>query len=165
MPNTQVDERYSTPDAAATPWSEARARLEGAEVYWLTTVRPGGRPHVTPLIAVWVDEALWFCTGPEERKARNLAANTGCVLTTGENALGAGLDVVVEGEAERERDNGTLRRVAEEFEAKYGGDWHFDVGDGLFHDAARKALVFRVRPVTAFGFRKGDSFAQTRYRF
>jgi nitroimidazol reductase NimA-like FMN-containing flavoprotein (pyridoxamine 5'-phosphate oxidase superfamily) len=83
MPSTQVDQRYSTPDAAATPWGEARARLEGAEVYWLTTVRPGGRPHVTPLIAVWVDEALWFCTGPEERKARNLAANTGCVLTTG----------------------------------------------------------------------------------
>jgi hypothetical protein len=165
MPSTEVDERYSTPDAAATPWSEARARLDGAEVYWLTTVRPGGQPHVTPLIAVWVNEALWFCTGAEERKALNLAGNAHCVLTTGENTLGEGLDVVVEGEAERVREDAVLRRVAGAYETKYGGDWHFDVRDGLFHHAAGTALVFRVRPATAFGFRKGGTFAQTRYRF
>jgi hypothetical protein len=33
-----------------------------AEVHWLSTVRPDGRPHVAPLIAVWVDDALVFCT-------------------------------------------------------------------------------------------------------
>jgi len=33
-------------------WPEAREHLEMAELYWLTTVRGDGRPHVTPLIAV-----------------------------------------------------------------------------------------------------------------
>jgi hypothetical protein len=52
-----------------------------------STVRPDGRPHVTPLIAVWHAGALWFATGPEERKARNLAENPSCVLTPGRSDL------------------------------------------------------------------------------
>ena len=46
--------------------------LERAELYWLTTVRADGRPHVTPLIAVTADGAVHFCTGLREQKARNL---------------------------------------------------------------------------------------------
>lgn len=164
-PATDVDPRYSEPEAAATPWARARARLVEAELYWVTTVRPDGRPHVTPLIGVWADEALWFSTGPGERKARNLAANAHCVLTTGENALREGLDVVVEGEAERVADDAALRRVADVHETKYGSEWHYEVRDGLFHHGAGTAYVFRVAPATAFAFRKGGSYAQTRYRF
>jgi len=37
---------------------------------------------------------LYFCTGPHERKARNLGQNPHCVLTTGCNTLKEGLDVV-----------------------------------------------------------------------
>jgi hypothetical protein len=66
-----LDQRYSDGQATEVPWSDARERLAGAGVYWLSTVRPDGRPHVTPLIAVWLDDALLFCTGPQERKARN----------------------------------------------------------------------------------------------
>jgi len=32
--------------------------LEKAEVFWLSTVRPDGRPHVTPMVSVWLDGAL-----------------------------------------------------------------------------------------------------------
>ena len=53
-------------------------------------MRQDGRPHVTPLIAVWLEHALYFCTGPDERKARNLAWNSYYVVTTGSNALGKG---------------------------------------------------------------------------
>ncbi len=37
-------------------------------------------PHdgVTPLISVWVNEALYFCTGPSECKAKNLDAVRRC---------------------------------------------------------------------------------------
>ena len=73
------------------------------QIYWLSTVRPDGRPHVTPIAAVWLDGALHFCTGPTERKAKNLARNRYCVVTTGTNAL-EGLDVVIEGEAVRVTD-------------------------------------------------------------
>ena len=44
-------------------------------MYWLSTVRPDGRPHVTPLMSVWLEGALYFCTGPDERKAKNLVRN------------------------------------------------------------------------------------------
>jgi pyridoxamine 5'-phosphate oxidase-like protein len=79
MPHTEpvaeLDTRFSSEGATPTEWTEARGRLEAAEVFWLSTVRPDKRPHVTPLISVWLDDALYFCTGPSERKAKNLADN------------------------------------------------------------------------------------------
>src|SRR5512133_2752112 len=77
-PEIQLHEQFSSPDAAAMPWDEAATVLGEAEIYWVTTVRPDGRPHVTPLVAVWLDDALYFCTGDDERKARNLRENRSC---------------------------------------------------------------------------------------
>jgi nitroimidazol reductase NimA-like FMN-containing flavoprotein (pyridoxamine 5'-phosphate oxidase superfamily) len=169
MAETKLDPRYSSQGATATDWAEAQRRLEESEVFWISTVRPDGRPHVTPLIAVWLDGALYFCTGAEERKAGNLAHNPQCVLTTGCNLLGEGLDVVVEGEAVQVRDDARLRRIADAYVAKYGDDWRFDVRDGAFaHVGDREGSpvpVYEVDPVTAFGFRKGEEFSQTRWRF
>ncbi|MGP3999661.1 pyridoxamine 5'-phosphate oxidase family protein [Streptomyces sp. 8N706] len=163
-PVTELDARYSMPGASPTGWAEARGLLEEAELFWLSTVRPDGRPHVTPLLSVWRNDALYFCTGPAERKAENIARNPHCTLTTGCNSLDEGLDVVVEGDAERVSDDAELRRIAEAYESKYGSDWHFDVRDGVFHHQAGEALVYEVAPSTAFGFRKGD-YSQTRWRF
>lgn len=164
QPVAELDARYSSDSATATDWEQARGRLEGAEVYWLSTVRPDGRPHVTPLVSVWLDSALHFCTGASERKAKNLEQNTHCVITTGSNALNEGLDIVVEGDAARVSDDATLRRIAEAYESKYGRDWHFEVRDGAFHNAGNEALVFEVAPTAVFGFGKGE-FSQTRWRF
>jgi hypothetical protein len=164
----ELDARFSSDGAVATGWAQARRHLTDAQVYWLSTVRPDGRPHVTPLIAVWLEGALHFCTGPDERKAKNLADNPHCVLTTGCNTLDEGLDVVIEGDATPVVDGAMLRRVAAAYESKYGDDWHFDVGDGAFVGGATgpggRALVFQVAPVTAFGFGKG-TYSQTRWRF
>jgi hypothetical protein len=169
MPGTQpvaeLDGRFSAPGATATPWADAQSALEAAEIFWISTVRSDGRPHVTPLIAVWLDGALYFCTGAEEQKGRNLAGNPFCILTTGCNAIGEGLDVVVEGEAVNIREEAQLQRVADAYVAKYGSDWHFDVADGAFaHSDGGVALVFEVAPVKAFGFGKG-AFSQTRWKF
>jgi Pyridoxamine 5'-phosphate oxidase len=75
--------------------------LEAAELFWISTVRADGRPHVTPLVAAWLDGAIHFHTGADEQKAANLRANPHVVLTTGCNRWNEGLDVVVEGEAVR----------------------------------------------------------------
>jgi general stress protein 26 len=158
---------FSSPNAVQTDWARARAELAGAEVYWLSTVRPEGRPHVTPLLGVWLDGGLYFCTGPDERKAKNLSKNPHCVLTTGHNTLD-GLDLVIEGAAEKTTDLAELGRVADAYESKYGA--HFDSPNGTWSglgDAIRRAeaLVYRVAPVIGFGFGKGASFSQTRWRF
>lgn len=164
-PTADVDPRFSAEGATPTAWAEAVRRLHVAELFWLSTVRVDGRPHVTPLIAVWLDDAVYFCTGPDEQKARNLTANPHCVLTTGTNALGEGLDVVLEGDAVRAEDPDVLQRLADAYVAKYGSDWQFTVRDGAFTSGVGQAWVYQVSPSTAFGFGKGASASQTRWRF
>jgi nitroimidazol reductase NimA-like FMN-containing flavoprotein (pyridoxamine 5'-phosphate oxidase superfamily) len=162
-PKAEIDRRFSDPDAAATPWSEALAVLDRAELYWISTVRSDGRPHVTPLIGVVEGEAVHFCTGLGEQKARNLEHNGHVALTTGENTWASGLDVVVEGSAVRVTDRDALQRLADAYEAKYGTVWHFDVGDGVFlHSGDSEAAVFRVEAAKVMAFAK-DPHAQTRY--
>jgi nitroimidazol reductase NimA-like FMN-containing flavoprotein (pyridoxamine 5'-phosphate oxidase superfamily) len=163
-PVTELDARYCGPDASPTSWEEAQRHLAEAEISWLTTLRAGGRPHVTPLLTLFVDGVAYFTTGPDEQKARNLRASAHCALTTGCNRLRDGLDLVVEGDATRVTDETRLRQLAEAFEAKYGSEWHFDVRDGSFHHDGGEAHVFAVVPTTAYGFRKGD-YAHTRWRF
>jgi general stress protein 26 len=164
QPTTTLQPEFSGADAVATLWATVREELARAEIAWLTTVRPDGRPHVTPLLFIWQDGALYFCTGAEERKARNLAQNAHCVLTTGCNALNEGRDLVVEGDAVPVCDTAILQRLAERYAAKY--DWHFTVRDGAFlGDEGNTARVYAVSPQTVFAFGKGDSFSQTRYRF
>ncbi len=36
-------------------WQQVSDVLAAAELYWLTTVRKDGRPHITPLIGAWVE--------------------------------------------------------------------------------------------------------------
>jgi general stress protein 26 len=166
-PTPELDTRFSHPDAAATPWSATAAVLGRAELYWITTVRADGRPHVTPLVGVVEGDALHFCTGLEEQKARNLEHNRHVAMTTGNNTWAAGLDVVVEGSAVRVTDPDALQRLADAYEAKYGSAWQFDVGDGVLTHGERgelEAAAFRVEPAKVLAFAK-DPHAHTRYRF
>jgi hypothetical protein len=166
-PAAELDARFSSPGATPTDWAEGRLHIDEAEVFWLSTVRPDGRPHVTPLLAVWHDYAMYFCTGSEERKAKNLKQNPQCILTTGQNGLD-GLDVVVEGRAVEVSDMAELGLIAGAYELKYGV--HFTAPEGTWFglsDAIRagKALVYRLAPTTILGFAMGEQFSQTRWRF
>jgi general stress protein 26 len=163
-PSSQLHTGFSEPGAAPTPWADVVAVLESAELFWISTVRADGRPHVTPLVAVWRDGAVYFCTGPDEQKAANLRADDACVLTTGDNRWKAGLDVVVEGRAVRVTDEALLRTLADLWETKYEGDWVYDVRDGAFAHGGGVAHVFEVQPQKVLSFAKG-AFAQTRFRF
>ena len=162
-PTAKLHPQFSSPDATATPWSEAAEELDEAQIYWLSTVRPEGHPHVTPLFAVWLNGAIYFCTGADERKAKNLAQNPYCVFTTGCNVV-EGLDVIVEGKAVQIRDEAKLQHVADRYLSKY--DWRYTVRDGAFHgDEGNVAQVYEVIPTKAFGFGKGEPFSQTSWRF
>lgn len=161
----KFDKRFSDPEAEPTPWPEAFAALEKAELYWITTVRKDGQPHVVPLIGVAADDTVYFCTGLEEQKARNLEHNDRIAITTGNNEWASGLDVVVEGRAVQIGDEGELQRLADAWEAKYGEVWRFDVADGMFrHSDGGGAAVFRVEPTKVLAFAK-DPHGQTTYRF
>lgn len=165
-PVAELDPQFSSDDATATPWAGAREILATARVYWLSTVRPDGRPHVTTIAGIWLDDALYFSTGQTERKAKNLAQNTHCAVTTGCNDL-EGLDIVIEGDAVRVTDEARLQRLADEYVAKYDQLFRFSVRDGGFYieGSESEVLVYGLAPTTAFGFGKGGSFSQTRWRF
>ena len=66
----------------------------------------------------------------------------------------------------RVSDTAVLRRVAEAYQAKYGSDWSFAVReDGVFLGGqGNTALVYAVAPTTAFGFGRGATYSQTRWR-
>jgi general stress protein 26 len=172
-PTTELDARYSQPGATATTWEDAVEVLEQAQLSWLTTVRPDGRPHVTPLVAVWVDGAIHFSTGVDEQKERNLRANPHIVLTTGCSTWDRGLDVMVEGDAVVATDEALLRRLADAWRQRWDGQWDYEVRDGAFHavtDAAggaagdeRAPLVFTVEPTKVLAFGKSP-FTHTVHR-
>jgi general stress protein 26 len=167
VPVTTFDQVYSDPAANAVEWTETRRVLESAELFWISTVRADGRPHVTPVVAAWAEDAIWFSTGAGEQKRANLKANPHVVLTTGCNRWDGGLDVVVEGEAVQVTDDAVLSRVAAAFTAKWDGRWQFTAREGAFRgaDGDGEALVFAVAPVKVFAHAKGDPFGATTHRF
>jgi general stress protein 26 len=162
-PTVEFNGDFSEPGAQAVPWSEVARVLQASEMFWLSTVRADGRPHVTPLPAVWHGGALHFCTSEPEQKTRNLEHEPRVALTTGTNQMRSGLDVVVEGTAEPVTDPARLTELAELWKSKL--DWDFGVREGGFTDAqGRAGLVFAVRPAKVLSFGKAP-YSQTRYLF
>jgi general stress protein 26 len=162
-PVAEFNEGFSEPGATARPWAEVADALAAAEMFWLSTVRHDGRPHVTPLPAVWLDGTLHFCTGSLEQKAKNLESDPRCILAAGANQFRSGLDVVVEGTAVRVTDPAQLRTLAATWKSKL--DWDFEVTEGGFRDpAGRTGLVYALVPGKILAFGK-NPYSQTRYRF
>jgi hypothetical protein len=152
-------------NVSALGWPQALERLQAADFYWLATVRPDGRPHVAPLLGVWVDGALHFSAGSATRKARNLAFTPDCVVTADSD----GAHFVLEGRATQVRDAARLQRVASGYAAKY--DWRVTVRDGALHGEGAPTAgpppyrVYQVSLAVLFTFPKDDSFGATRWRF
>jgi nitroimidazol reductase NimA-like FMN-containing flavoprotein (pyridoxamine 5'-phosphate oxidase superfamily) len=159
----RLDERFSEA-TEPLPWDTVDKALTGAELYWFTSVREDGRPHVTPMVGVWLDDSFVFCTGATEQKFRNLEHNRTVAVTTGNNSWAAGLDVVVEGTAERLTGRETLTAMADAFREKYGSEWDFENDDEVFNPGQQAAHVFRLRPAKVIAFAKSPH-GQTTFRF
>jgi PPOX class probable F420-dependent enzyme len=135
-------------------WSWARERLVASHDYWLATVWPDGRPHVTPVWGVWADETLWWSCSPGARKTRNLEANPAAVATT-DDALSP---VVVEGTARRVTDAAAVGAFAARVNAKY----EVSYPEPFFLENA----CFRLRPRRVFALRSDDfEGSPTRWTF
>jgi len=128
------------------PWSWAVERLERSHDYWVATIRPDGRPHVMPVWGIWLENAVWFSSSRGSRKARNLAANPNCTVTT-DNAFEP---VVIEGTAELVQDVTAIAAFVININDKYRTGYGVD-----FFSAAENAC-FRVHPRWAFGLTESD---------
>lgn len=133
------------------PWKWADDRLRKSKQYWLATTRPDGRPHVMVVWGVWVNDEFWLSTGRTSRKARNLAANSHCVVCNEDSAHA----VIVEGMAEVVDDKTRLEPVFVAYQQKYKMDIR-GMGEPMF----------RVRPAVVFGlYEKKFGETATRWLF
>jgi hypothetical protein len=150
-------------------WDEARVRLEAGRIYWLATKHPSGRAHLRPVLGLWLQGRFYFVAGPGSRKARNLAADARCSVSTET----ADAHLVVEGNAAIVRDGATLARAAEGYADKY--QWYVRIVDGAFDaDYAAPTAgplpvdLYELVPDRVFGFGTGNTgleWTPTRWRF
>jgi hypothetical protein len=156
---------YGVPDEprGMLPWSFAERRLSTSHDYWLATTRPDCRPHVMPVWGAWFDDALWFSTDQRSRKARNLAADSRCVVTN-DNALEP---VVLEGVARLVTDRSNVAKFTAVVRDKYAAEWLEDVYTVDFFDPnLGGGGTYRIAPVSVFAL-KGSEFntSPTRWGF
>jgi len=152
------------------PWSRALALLENfqggpGQSTWIATTDPDGGAHLAGVGAVWLDGRYWFTSGPKTRKSRNIAANPTCAISVSLK----GLDLVVEGRANRVTDDATLQRLAETYRT---GGWEATVKEGAF-TAAYSApsagpppwYVYELVATKAFGVATAEPNGATRWVF
>lgn len=138
------------------PWSWALQRLTQSHDFWLATVTPQGTPHLMPVWAVWHADALWFSSSNGSRKARNLAADSRCSLST-DNPLEP---VVVHGRARRVTAAEELSAMLAAENVKYGTSYGPDMVDPAVNS------VFALQPEWAFALDSSDfAGSPTRYTF
>ena len=133
------------------PWSWAVERLTKAHNYWVATGGRGAAPQLTAVWGVWLDGAFYFSCAATSRKARNLAEDPRCAIST-ERADEA---VIVEGVAELVADKALLEQFKAAYDPKY--DWEIEIDEGG---------IFVVRPSVAFAFiEHSDQFESTATRW
>ena len=142
--------------SATTSWEFAEERLanpENPRTCWLATTRPDGRPHLMPVIAFWIDDALHIVVGEGSRKARNLAADGRCVIGTSSTRLPS-LDLIVEGRADPLTDHDAVRQITQFLNER---NWPLEAkGDKVYGPNAPTAgpppyTIFRIVPAKVFG--------------
>lgn len=143
-------------------WAWVEARLRESLTYWISTVRPDGRPHSVPTWAAWLDGALWLEGGAATRRARNLEVNPNAVVTIHVDDDAA---VIVEGLVERrsDPDPDLATRLVEAY-AKYRDTRWAYTADPTNWSAARGGGLWAVRPSLVLAWTRFPDDA-TRFRW
>ena len=104
------------PDFVPMEWSWVTNQLAEARNYWIATVGRSGKPHVTPVWAVWLDDAVCFGTDRDSAKGRNITRNPEVAIH-----LESGDDVIITyGTAEAIANEATLAAFVSAYDVKYG---------------------------------------------
>ena len=101
--------------AGHIPFSKVDAWLRATRSMWIATVRRDQKPHLVPLWFYWDGRAIYFNTGLNTVKRRNLSATDRVTAHVGD-----GDDpIIVEGQALRVVDPDEIARVDQAYRAKY----------------------------------------------
>jgi hypothetical protein len=157
-------------DQEPIPWERALQALGtgalGPEpAGFLSTVRPNGRPHSAGIGVTEHEGELYFTSGPGTQKSRNLSVNPACTVSLRLD----GIDLILEGDAQRVVDGPTLEAVAAAFRE---GGWPAVVdGDAFTAPFSAPSAgpspwhLYRIIVATAFGVALRAPYGATRWRF
>jgi hypothetical protein len=150
-------------------WEEVRQLLDAERSYWVATAGPAGQPHVRPVLAVWVRDAIYSTTSPGVRKGRNLELHSACSPA----ARAPAIDIVVEGPASWVDDPDLLEEIASAYDSKYG--WPVTITKQNMFDAPYGAptagpppyRAYEITPRLVYAFGTSDNLGvrSTRFRF
>jgi hypothetical protein len=155
--------------AAPIDWEEAVRLFAGERWYWVATTGDEGRPHLRPVLAVYLDERIYSTTSPAARKGRNLTRRPSAALA----ARAPAIDIVIEGGVAWIDDRQRLQRVGDAYRDKYGwpvtvtADSAFDAPYGAPTAGHPPYRVYELTPTVAYAFGTDNNLAErsTRYRF
>ncbi len=132
------------------PWNKIDIWLQGFRSIWVSTTRPDGRPHCVPVWYWWDGEAIYFTSGPQGQKVKNLAHQPGIVVHAGDgdDAL------ILEGEAVRVSDPQERERVNRAYMEKYvdphsGARASLLDEDPLYRVDVRRIMIWEYGTVSA----------------
>ena len=159
----------SDADAGTEPlsWQEVRQRFDAERWYWVATAGRDGRPHVRPVLAVWVRDKVYSTTSPGARKGRNLQARPECSIA----ARAPAIDIVVEGPTSWVDDRNLLEQIATAYDSKYG--WPVSITDENMFTAPYGAptagpppyRVYEISPRLVYAFGTSDNLGVRSTRF
>jgi nitroimidazol reductase NimA-like FMN-containing flavoprotein (pyridoxamine 5'-phosphate oxidase superfamily) len=142
-------ENATSAPGSRLPWQRVSEVIATARNYWIGTAGPDGRPHAAPVWGVWLDDLLYFSTGKESRKARNLALNPNTCIHI---ESPGGEIVIIEGRSREMSDASVLRPAWDLYNAKYS--WN-----------AEAYPFYVMRPSIAYSFKEDLGEAATRWQF
>lgn len=135
-PSTETSYGIPENQEGMLTWDFVTEAMSDDQFYWVTTIRPDGKPHVRPTWGVWVDGTFYCGGGERTRWVKNLSATPDIVV----HREDAEEVVIIEGHAERiddeTGDETLLERIDSAYEQKY------DVRHGTPFYAARPDVIF-----------------------
>lgn len=66
------------------PWRKVDLQLSSLRSIWISTTRPDGRPHTMPVWFCWDGLHIYFVTGKDTQKAKNIAHQPWAVVHAGD---------------------------------------------------------------------------------
>jgi len=66
---------YADNPVSYVDWEWVLEKMTVSENYWLSSVRPDGRPHVVPRWGAFIDNKLYYDGSPETIHSRNIMKN------------------------------------------------------------------------------------------
>jgi F420H(2)-dependent biliverdin reductase len=124
-------------------WRAIEARLGREMTVWIATARSDGRPHLTPVWFIWLNEKIYIVIGADSQKIANLRRNQKVAVALPDTAN----VVIFEGEA----------HMADRAAADVLGDYFFNKYEWDFrHDDSANWRLIEITPEKLLSWNEGS---------